>query len=77
MMTDRAADRDTLGDHGTTGRGGRGTGRAQVAGPGSCVPSGTATLTLGGDTLTHRFSHPCPPGCGTPDNVARLSRTAG
>ncbi len=44
---------------------------------GSCVPSGTATLTLGGGTLTYRFSDPCPPGCGTPDNVARLSRTAG
>jgi len=44
---------------------------------GSCVPSGTATLTLSGDTLTYRFSYPCPPGCGTPDNVARLSRTAG
>ena len=44
---------------------------------GSCVPSGTATLTLSGGTLTYRFSDPCPPGCGTPDNVARLSRTAG
>jgi len=44
---------------------------------GACVPSGTATLTPSGDTLTYRFSHPCPPGCGTPDNVARLSRTAG
>ncbi|MDD7916110.1 hypothetical protein [Actinomycetospora callitridis] len=55
--------------------GGRGGGGWPV--PGSCVPSGTATLTLGGDTLTHRFSHPRPPGCGTPDNVARLSRTAG
>ncbi|WP_433786060.1 serine/threonine-protein kinase [Actinomycetospora sp. CA-101289] len=44
---------------------------------GGCVSTGTATLTLSGATLTYRFTYPCPPGCGTPDNVARLSRTVG
>jgi serine/threonine kinase PknH len=44
---------------------------------GTCVSSGTATLTLSGGTLTYRFSYPCPPTCGTPDNVARMSRTTG
>ncbi|GAA4748063.1 hypothetical protein [Actinomycetospora chibensis] len=41
------------------------------------MSSGTAPLTHRADTLTYRLSGPCPPGGGTPDIVARLSRTAG